>query len=320
VNFNGVDMVEYTASDGVTTDNGTVQVVVAPVNDVRPYVFSDAVSYNSGGIKPVSVIMGDFKKDAKLDIAVVNRGDETAGGNVMVMMGDSKGNFTNAVAVDIGGIAVAAVSADFNKDLKLDIAVVTEDGKVNVLYGDNAGGFTVGPILTVGGVPTSIATADFDKDVRYDIVVGDASGVVKVWLNKVTSGWTAGADVNVGGVVSAISAGDVFKNSKQALLVADRVNNKLVVIPGDGKGAFSNMVAVVYDVGIAPAGIAVGDVNNDKALDIVVANSGSDDVTVLTNKGKGSFEVAGSYGVGESIGAMPCSVVLGDFNRTRTLT
>ena len=39
----------------------------------------------------------------------------------------------------------------------------------------------------------------------------------------------------------------------------------------------------------------------------------------MTNKGKGSFEAAGTFGVGESIGAEPRCVVLGDFNRDKKL-
>jgi hypothetical protein len=91
------------------------------------------------------------------------------------------------------------------------------------------------------------------------------------------------------------------------------------VIPGDGKGGFSNAVAVAYDVGQSPVGVAVGDVNNDKLLDLVVVNGGSDDITVLTNKGKGVLELAGTFGVGESIGALPRGIVLGDFNRDKNL-
>ncbi|HON08222.1 MAG TPA: Ig-like domain-containing protein, partial [Verrucomicrobiota bacterium] len=254
-NFNGTDAIEYTVSDGESTYTNIIEITVAADNDVRPYVFSDAVSYDSGGVNPVSVLMGDFVKDSKLDIVVVNQGDESNSGNIMVMAGDAKGNFTNSEPVMIQGKAIAAVSGDFDKDLVLDIAVLTDEG-VKILKRNSEGGYNVIATLAVGSMPTSIVAADFDKDLRLDIAVGDFSGVVKIWLNKV-GGWIAGTDVMVGGPVSAVSAGDVFKNAKQALLVADAVNNKLLVRPGDGKGAFSN--AVEYAVGTTPISIAVGD-------------------------------------------------------------
>ncbi|MGC8742630.1 MAG: immunoglobulin domain-containing protein, partial [Verrucomicrobiia bacterium] len=314
-NFNGVDTIQYTVNDGVSVVTGTVQVVVAPINDVRPYTFNQAVNYQTGGTNPIAVAVADYKKDTKLDIAVVNQGEQGQGGNVAMLIGDGKGNFaldTNNLPVAVAGTPIAAVSGDFNKDLTIDIAVLTAEGQVVVLYGNNGGTFSSSNVVAVGGSPTSLTAADFDKDLRLDLAVGDASGVVKILLNK-ASGWIIGADVTVGGVVSAVGAGDLFKTLKQGLVVADSVGNKVWLIPGDGKGGFSNAVAVAYDVGESPVAVAVGDVNNDKLLDVVVVNGGSDDITVLTNKGKGVMEAAGTFGVGESIGAMARGVVLGDF-------
>ncbi|MGC8888286.1 MAG: immunoglobulin domain-containing protein, partial [Verrucomicrobiia bacterium] len=47
-NFNGVDTIQYTVNDGVSVVTGEVQVVVAPVNDVRPYPFNQAVNFAAG--------------------------------------------------------------------------------------------------------------------------------------------------------------------------------------------------------------------------------------------------------------------------------
>ncbi|MGC9035724.1 MAG: DUF2341 domain-containing protein, partial [Verrucomicrobiia bacterium] len=48
-NFNGVDTIQYVVTDGLTTITQEVQVVVAPVNDVRPYPFNQAVNFAAGG-------------------------------------------------------------------------------------------------------------------------------------------------------------------------------------------------------------------------------------------------------------------------------
>jgi hypothetical protein len=42
-------------------------------------------------------------------------------------------------------------------------------------------------------------------------------------------------------------------------------------------------------VGRQPTDVAVGDVNDDRRLDIVTANGGSGDVTVLLGDGRGGF-------------------------------
>lgn len=44
-----------------------------------------------------------------------------------------------------------------------------------------------------------------------------------------------------------------------------------------------------YDVGTNPQGVALADVNNDDRVDILVANSGSDDISILLNDGQGRF-------------------------------
>jgi len=54
----------------------------------------------------------------------------------------------------------------------------------------------------------------------------------------------------------------------------------------------------------------VGDFNSDGKLDLAVANGSSDNVSILTGTGTGSFSAATNFAVGDS----PFSVAVGDFN------
>jgi hypothetical protein len=65
-----------------------------------------------------------------------------------------------------------------------------------------------------------------------------------------------------------------------------------------------------YPVGTSPAAIAVGDFNGDGKVDIAVANSGSDDVSILLGNGDGTFQPAVNYSAGNS----PTDIAVGDFN------
>jgi hypothetical protein len=56
--------------------------------------------------------------------------------------------------------------------------------------------------------------------------------------------------------------------------------------------------------------VAVGDINGDHKLDLAVANSGSNNVSVLMGNGDGTFQPAINY----DIGASPQSVAVGDFD------
>lgn len=58
------------------------------------------------------------------------------------------------------------------------------------------------------------------------------------------------------------------------------------------------------------ASVLTADVNGDRRLDLVVANSGSNTVSVLLGNGDGTFQPPVGYGVGSG----PYSVAIGDFN------
>src|SRR5579863_7077923 len=69
-------------------------------------------------------------------------------------------------------------------------------------------------------------------------------------------------------------------------------------------------LAPSYATGSQPTSVAVDDLNGDGKLDLVVANSGSGNVSVLMGNGDGSFQGMVNYGAGTS----PSGVALGDFN------
>ena len=56
--------------------------------------------------------------------------------------------------------------------------------------------------------------------------------------------------------------------------------------------------------------VAVGDFNGDGKLDLVTANAGADDVSVLLGNGNGTFQAPTNIGIGSN----PQSVAVGDFN------
>ena len=59
-----------------------------------------------------------------------------------------------------------------------------------------------------------------------------------------------------------------------------------------------------------PAAIAVGDVNNDSRLDLIVVNSNNDDVSVLLGYGNGTFRPQRRY----PSGSKPQGLAVGDVN------
>src|SRR5439155_753212 len=68
--------------------------------------------------------------------------------------------------------------------------------------------------------------------------------------------------------------------------------------------------AVNYGAGTAPLSVAIGDFNGDGKADLVVANSGDNDVSILLGNGNGTFAAAVNY----AAGSLPYSVAIGDFD------
>jgi hypothetical protein len=68
---------------------------------------------------PISVAVGDFNGDGKLDLAVSDDGSRT----VLIFLGDGTGKFTRAGSYATGNNAFQTVVGDFNGDGRADVAV-----------------------------------------------------------------------------------------------------------------------------------------------------------------------------------------------------
>ena len=166
------------------------------------------------------------------------------------------------------------------------------------------------PLINEPLVPDAIAPggAGFNLTVNG---TGFASGSVVKWNGSSR----ATTFVSPSRLKASIRASDVAKAGTAFVTVVN---------PGPGGGT-SNVVffeATIpsssialgapssYSVGINPNSVAVGDFNGDGKLDLAVANSFDNFVSVLLGKGDGTFQAAVNYGTGSG----PLSVAVGDFN------
>jgi hypothetical protein len=85
------------------------------------------------------------------------------------------------------------------------------------------------------------------------------------------------------------------------------------VLRGNGDGTFQ--APVIYQVGVNPAAVVVGDFSGDGIPDIAVANAFSNSESVLQGNGDGTFQNAVNY----LVGIDPRSLVAADFNGDSSL-
>ena len=85
---------------------------------------------------------------------------------------------------------------------------------------------------------------------------------------------------------------------------------QIVLGSAPGSSAVDFAPAKTYPVGTSPSAIVIGDFNGDGKQDIAVANSGSNNVSILLGNGDGTFRPAENFDAGNS----PSAILLGDFN------
>ncbi len=82
---------------------------------------------------------------------------------------------------------------------------------------------------------------------------------------------------------------DVNHDGHLDILVANEDSENLSVLLGDGKGHFVEAPGSPFACGKGPNDIAVGDMNGDGNLDVIIANTQTPYITILLGDGKGGF-------------------------------
>ncbi len=296
--------------------------VIVLLNQGGGIFLKDHLPTYSVGRNPVSVAIGDLDGDGKLDLVVVNQPDNT----VTVLLNQGGGTFlkNGLPSYPAGSTPSAVAIGDLNGDGKPDLAVADLSGTsctgspvVSVLI-NQGGGIFPGvnpPNYAVANCPYSVSIDDLNDDGKPDLVTpGELSDRVSVLLNNGDGSFPMGdpARYAVGSMPLSVAIGDLNGDGKPDLAVSNSSDNSVSVLMNLGKGTFPSNNPSTYRVGTYPYSIAIADLNNDSKPDLAVANSRSNDVTVLLNQGSGTFlnKPPTSYPVGSA----PYSVAIGDLN------
>jgi hypothetical protein len=163
-----------------------------------------------------------------------------------------------------------------------------------------------------------VAAGDFDHNGTLDLVTANSNGTVSVLLGNGDGTFQPRTDLTVSGVPRAVVVGDFNRDGKLDVAVAQQLTNNVSILQGNGDGTFSRPIVFAASSGLnfAPSSLAVGDVNGDGRLDLVVNSIGGEDSTisqfaVLLGNGKGAF---GAPIFNSPQGGEDGDVVLGDFN------
>lgn len=338
-----------TKPDAVTVDpNAASATVMLGAGDGT---FQFLNGYETDGTSPLFGVLGDLNGDGKTDLAVANacqlNSKNTCAGAVVVLLGNGNGTLQDPPDYPVTGNSnlESLAVADFNSDGRPDVAelVINFNGpslpsaSVSVLLGQADGSFVAGPTTAVAKTfvntfNTPLVVADFNRDGKADLAT-------TACLDQACT--TVGLAVLLGegnGTFSppllstpllalALAVGDFNGDGKPDLASVTNTctgpndfvcrNGFVNILLGNGDGTFQAPVNYPF-VGAETGSLAVGDLNLDSKLDLVVANSNCGEfdcpmgsLSVLLGNGDGTFETAVDYSAGD-FGAN--SVALADLN------
>ena len=277
--------------------------------------------YTAQHFQPVSVILCDLDNDDRLDAHVV----------YVLSYRTGVINLHNVRVVPGRVISLAtassqprrATTADFNDDRRLDYAVADYTHEiVNVFLNDGNNTFLpeVAYSTGSGSVPYSLDTSDCNNDGIIDIVVVSlqADGIVILFgVGDGTFLLGRTYSTSIGSGPFGLAIGDFNNDTQSDFVVANFYANNTVVFLGNGNEPFGSVNTYATGDSSRPHSVAVGDVNNDHRMDIVVANYGTDNVGVLLGRSDRKFSSIDTYSTGS--GSAPYCVGIADLNKDNYL-
>ncbi len=286
-------------------------------DDGRPYAL-DGVPANVIR-NPVAVEVANLNGDQNIDAVVVSEGDQGSGG-VTLLLGNGDCTFSAPAPpadsrVFAGQASSGAAVGDFNRDSRIDIAVVNAVSRdVSILRRDAQGRYSNVQTIPVQEEPIAIETADLNNDDRLDLVVTNRnSDTVNVILARPDGSFGASrpfASGSPGSAPTGLALADVNLDGNIDVVVPNNRSSDASVLLGDGLGSL--FPARVFVADQEPLAVAVGLVNADAAPDVVVVSRGNQGPNAAILLGLADGTLAGVEDL--TTEPNPNGVALGDFD------
>lgn len=255
--------------------------------------------YFATGMGAHGLVSGDLNGDGRPDLVTADAG------SISVLI---SGAPQTCARVDLSsGIGASGlVAGDFNADGAIDLATTNEDNTLSVLTSDGRGGFKPKRTYPLGSLSQNLAVGDLDADSRPDLVASNfVESTVTLYYNRGDGTFLSGRNLGVGPHPRWVEVADVDGDGRLDLVTAnynDAIQNGSVsVLLGRAGRAFAP--PVTYGVGLGPYMVRAANLNHDEMPDLVVNNYDGVSVSILINRGDGTFYPEVRYAAGWNLGS-----------------
>jgi hypothetical protein len=308
--------------DLVVTNKLTGQVSVLP--NLGGGFFMASVPYragtglstvDSGGTPEVTsleatagVAAGTLSSGGSTDLVTINPGSNT----LDVLSGLGGGRFANPIMIDTPSPVQIVRMADFTGNGVSDLAVLTAKG-VSIYLGDGKGGFLPPVTYKAGTGPTGLTVADLLGNGQLDLLVGNAEGDVLVLVGNGEGTFRPFEPVKS---AIALAVADLTGNGARDFVFADQSLNRVTVVyDSPSQNSTSPTVIGNQTSGVlAPGAVLLADLTGDGFPDLIVANSGGNNVLVYPGLGNGQFGPPLGGTTGFPVGTDPTGLAVANLN------
>jgi hypothetical protein len=239
------------------------------------------------GTKPHNhgLALNDLNSDGNLDITTSNQEDNS----VSLLLGNGRGSFSPASGspFTVGRAPYPHAIGDVNKDGNLDIVTPNVgSNNVTVLLGDGKGSFTAAANspYAVENRPYYIVIGDMSGDGKPDLMTThDDINLMTTLLGDGRGGFNLapGSPFDLGRRAFKLVAFDLNRDARMDLIIGTEASDSVTVLLSNALGGYTPAAGSPYMAGRNPR-VAIGDANGDGKPDIITANNGSGDITVLS--------------------------------------
>jgi FG-GAP-like repeat len=277
------------------------------------------------------IVAGDFNRDGKQDVAVVNTPTcaSSCKGTVTVFPGSGSNFFNPGKTYPIGMHGSAIAAGDLNGDGILDLVVVNSIAgdavDTSVLLGNADGTFKAAHNYTLGSRSNEVYLVDVNHDGRLDLVtaggvaLGKGDGTFEA--RKAFPNFSFQPDMH-------FAVGDVNGdgNLDVVAVTSGTCTMTMQVLQGDGKGGFAAKSVVFDGDSETVSSIALARLRTGGPLDIVYSSGGScffssgasseSGAQGFAGAGDGTFPTSfdAAFGAGMSDPFITGPIVVADFN------